>query len=181
MRTFLKPATCKSRYIPADALEDIVWRRVSDALCEPGVLINQLREYLSTGGGDIGKKIDRLRRTIRELRGQMNRLVEMRQKDAIPLDLLEGKIGPVKTLCDQKETELRELEDQQKLEADSVETEHRIRELCGEFAAKLATLDYDGKRSTLAAFGIKVEATREELLTTLVVGPKFTTIARTSA
>ena len=175
------PPLCKARYIPADDLEDVVWRRVCDALKNPGVLVAELQGHFGTGGGDLGQAMLDLKREIFDLKGQQRRLLELRQKDMIDQKLLEGQIGPLKALCDEKEQALRILEDQQKTRDDSAEVECRIFELCQQFSDKLDQMDFEGKRSTLGAFSVKVLATRDDLSITLVVDPKFTTIEQTLA
>jgi hypothetical protein len=91
------------------------------------------------------------------------------------------QIGPVKSLCDEKERALRILEEQQRFQDDAAEMELRIVEQCRELSRRLENLDFEGKRGVFAAFGLMVEATREGVSITVVVDPEFTTIAQTSA
>ena len=176
-----RPATCDARYIPAHELEDVAWRTLVDAVRDPAVLIAELQDHFATGGGDLGREMESLRRDILDLKGQQKRLIDLYQKAHIDQDLLEGQIGPLKALCDEKERALRVLEDQQRLKDDASEVEHRIIEVCRKVSDKLDTLDSEGKRATFAAFGVKVQATRDEMSMTVVVDPKVTTIGRTLA
>ena len=176
-----RPGRCRARYIRADAFEEVVWGTLTDALRNPAVLIAELRDHFATGGGDLGKEMTDLKREIRDLKGQQRRLLEQRQLDYIDQGLLEGQIGPLKALCDEKEQALRVLEDQRKHVADVAEVERRITEICGEVSKRLDGLDFEGKRATLAAFNVKVVANRDEISMTIVVDPKFTTIERTWA
>ena len=175
------PATCNARYIPAGAFEEFVWKRVSEVLLDPEVLVVELRRHFKTGDGDTGQEMAKLRREIRDLKGQQLRFLEQRQKDFIDQDLLGLQIGPVKALCDERERALRVLEEQQRLKDDAADMERRIVEQCRRLSRKLETPDFEGKRSIYAAFGLKVEATREDVSITVVVDPKFTTIERTLA
>ena len=175
------PAPCRERYIRADALEDVVWRRVSHALKNPQVLVAELQDHFKTGGGDLGQSMRDLKEEILELKSQQRRLIELRQRDVIDVELLESQIGPLKSLCDEKEQALRVLEDQRKNQDDTAEVASRVFDLCQKFSESLDRMDFDGKRSTLGAFGVKVLATREDVSITLVVDPKFTTTAQTSA
>ncbi len=50
--------------------------------------------------------------------------------------------------------------------------------MCREVSKRLDGLDFEGKRAT---FGARVQATREDMSMTVVVDPKVTTTARTSA
>ena len=179
--TFTRPATCHARYIPADAFEEVAWRTLTNALRHPAILVAELQDHFATGGGDLGQQMAALRREILDLKGQQRRLLEQRQLDYIDQELLEGQIGPVKALCDEKERALQVLEDQQRHRDDAAEVERRIVEICQQVSQKLECLEFEGKRATLAAFGAKIEATREEMSITIVVDPKFTTIGQTLA
>ena len=95
--------------------------------------------------------------------------------------ILERQIGPVKALCHEKERVLRVLEQQQRFKDDAADMERRIAEQCRKLSRKLETLDFEAKRSMLGAFGLKVEATRDEASITLVVDPNFTTTEQTLA
>ena len=56
----------------------------------------------------------------------------------------------------------------------------RIAEYCRRLAEGLDNLDQEGKRATFAAFGVKVEATRDDLSVTLAIDPGATTIQPSS-
>ncbi len=180
-KTTTREAICAERYIPADDLERVIWTAVAGTIRDPRVLVADLQQHLSTGDGRLGAKMDELRREIADLKSQQRRLVELRQKDLIDLDILETQIGPVKALCDEKEEELLLLEAQQQQNDDAKEAGSRVAGYCQAVSDKLDDLDLEGKRATLAAFGVKFEATRENLSITIRVDPNCTTIARTLA
>ena len=175
------PATCKAKYIQADILEDVVWDEVCELLKNPEVLVAELQSHFETGDGDLGQAMKDLKKDILELKGQQRRLIELRQKDMIDLDLLESQIGPVKSLCDEKEHGLRVLERQRQERDDEAEMGRRIAGLCQQFSEKLDGMDFEEKRATLGAFGVKLLATKENLSITMVVDQKVTTTERTSA
>lgn len=180
-KTSTRDAICKERYIPGDHLELVVWTAVVDAIRDPAVLVADLLEHLSTGDGGLGAKMDELRREIKDLKSEQRRLIELRQKDLVDLDILETQIGPVKALCDEKEEALLLLETQQQQNHDAEEAGRRVAQYCQAVSDKLDDLDLEGKRATLAAFGVKFEATRDKLSITVRIDPNCTTIARTSA
>ena len=179
--TSTRPATCDALYIPADEFENVAWRTLAEAIKHPAVLVAELQEHFATGGGDLGKEIASLRREILDLRGHQTRLLDLFQKAFIDEDLLEGQIGPLKALSDEKERALQALEDQQRHKDDAGKVERRIIEACREVSKRLDGLDSEGKRATLAAFSVRVQATREEMSMTVVVDPSVTTIVQTSA
>ena len=175
------PATCKARYVLADVLEEAVWSEVCGLLKNPAVLVAELRSHFETGDGDLGQAMKDLKKDILELKGQQRRLIELRQKDMIDLELLESQIGPLKSLCDEKEHDLRLLEQQRQGRDDEAEMGRRIAALCQQFADKLDGIDFEEKRSTLGAFWVKVRANKENLSITMVVDPKVATTERTLA
>ena len=179
--TSRRPARCHEPYIRADALESLVWSKVTATIKDPAVLIADLEHHLSTGKGDLGAKMGELRREIDGLKSQQRRLIELRQMAVIDLDMLESQLAPVRALCDDKEASLRLLEEQQTQQDDAAEAGRRIAQYCETLAGRLVDLDFDGQRATLAAFGVGVEATREELAITVVVDPNVTTIEHTLA
>ena len=80
-----------------------------------------------------------------------------------------------------KERSLRVLEKQQRQKDYAADAERRVVEYCQVLSDKLEDFDFEGKRSTLAAFDVEVEATPGEISITVVVDPNVTTIARTWA
>ena len=66
----------------------------------------------------------------------------------------------------------------------SAEIRDRLADYYRQLEPKLANLDFDAKRALLGAFGLQVEATREDVTITAVIYPQydnFTTIAQTLA
>ena len=175
-----RPATCDARYIRGDRLEGAVWEMVSDAIQHPEILSREVQRHAQTGDGDLGERMTKLRHEIADLKRQQRRLIEQRQKDVIDQEILESQIGPVKLLCDEKARLLGALEDQQKRKDAVADAEERIAEYCGRLAEGLDNLDQAGKRATFAAFGVKVEATRDDLSLTLEIDPGATTIQPSS-
>ena len=175
-----RPATCDARNIRGDRLERTVWEMVSRTIRQPEVVSRQVQRYAQTGDGDLAERMTKLRRDIADLKKQQGILIDLRQKDMIDLELLENRIGPLKLRCDEMARELGMLEDQQKKKDDAVHAAERIAEYCRRLAEGLDNLDQEGKRATFAAFGVKVEATRDDLSVTLAIDPGATTIQPSS-
>ncbi len=171
-----RPVTCDVRYIRGDRLEGTVWKIVSRAIRHPEILSRQVQRYAQTGEGNLAGRLTKLRGDIADLKSQQRRLLGQRQKDVIDQEILESQIAPVKLLCDEKERELGALEDQQKRKDDALDAEERIAEHCRRLEEGIDNLDVEGKRAALATFGVKVEATRDDLSITLEIDPSATTI-----
>ena len=87
-------------------------------------------------------------------------------------------------MYDEKRQSLRVPEEQERLRDDAAVVRERIAEYCRQLEEKLECLDFEGRRALLGVFGVRVEASRDDVSMTVVLDPKyaeFTTIARTSA
>ena len=100
-----KPPTCDAKYIRAGLLDGVVWEMVrpekpptSEAIRHPEILSQEVQRHVQTGDGDLGERMTKLRREIADLKSQQRRLIELRQKDIIDQDILEGQIAPVRLL-----------------------------------------------------------------------------------
>ena len=179
--TSTRPAMCNAPYIRANELETLVWNKVTATINDPALLIGDLEHYLSSGEGDLAERMAMLRREVDDLKGQQRRLIELRQKDIVDQDVLESQLAPVKALCDAKESDLLILTKQQQERDNVAVAGQRIGAFCRILADTLNGLDFDGRRATLAAMRVAVEATRDELSVRVVVDPGFTTTERTWA
>ena len=89
---------------------------------------------------------------------------EVRQVGILTLDELQKRIAPIKLL--------RELQEQEKKEEEAQGVGNRLTEFCREVAEALDGLtDIDEKRAAMAAFGLRVKATRQELTVAMTVDP----------
>lgn len=175
------PAKCSEPYIRANELETLVWDKVTATIKDPSVLICDLEHFLYSGEGEPADKMALLRREIDDLKAQQRRLIELRQMDLIDMEVLESQVAPVKALCDAKESDLLVFTEQQK-ERDAVAVAgQRIGTFCRNLSETMDGLDFDGRRATLAAMGVAVEATRDELTVRVVVDPEFTSTGHTWA
>ncbi len=179
-KTSLGRGSCRALSIPADDFEEVVWRRVSNAIRNPAVLVAELKSHFETGGGDIGQAMSKLRQEVQELKGQQRRLIELRQKDMVDQEILEGQLAPLKLLSDEKESELRVLESQLRQKGDIGEMERQIVKMCRLVSNKLDSMDFEGKRAALGAFGVKVVAAQDSLEINLVVSPEVASISPSS-
>ena len=151
---------------------------------DPDILAVELEGHLQDGVGDTSGEIASLKREIRDLAEQQGRLVNQLGNELIDREILESRIALLKALYDEKRQLLRVLEEQQRLRDDSAVVRERITEYCRQLEEKLEHLDFDGRRALLGVFGVRVEASRDDVSMTVVLDPKyasFTTIGRTLA
>lgn len=179
--TASRPATCKARYIRADDIEEYVYGLVCRVVSDPSVLACEVEDNILREVGGTSDEIPILKRQIRELEEQQLRLLDEKGKGHIDSDLLEKRIAPVKAACDEKRKLLAALEEQQRLRDDAAVVRERIASYCARLEFVLPQLDFDAKRALFGAFGLRVEASRDDVSVTLVLDPKFTTIEQTLA
>ena len=173
------PATCHEGYIPAPDLEEAVWSRVREVILRPELLIAELEDHFRSGGGDTGEAMAALRRDEARLLGEQQKLLQAYRSGAFDEVLIESDAAAVKNLLEEKRRALSLLEEQQRREDDTLEVERRVVERCREFSDSLDDLDGKGKRAVLSAFGVQVQASKDNLLITLSVSPECTTIGQT--
>ena len=179
-RTAKRPASCHERYIPGPDLEEAVWSRVREVILQPELLVAELGDHFQSGGGDTGEAMAALRRDETRLLGEQQKLLKAYRSGFFDQSVIESDAASVKNLLEEKRRALALLEEQQRREDDTIEVERRVIERCREFSDSLDGLDGPGKRAVLAAFGVKVQASKTDLLITLTVSPKCPTIGRTS-
>ena len=171
--------TCDARYIRSDYLEDRVWSMVSEAVRNPEILRQEMPEPSETSTESFDSEAKRLEREITGYKKEQRRLLELHQKDYIDQDILESQIGPVKLICDEKERLLSALKEQRDNQRDANLAHDRIAAYCRQIAHNLDESDFDGKRRLFAAFGVKVEASVDDLAVIMEVNEAITTKALT--
>ncbi len=180
-RTVRRPAICNARYIDGNDYETVVWRLVCEAIKDPGILVAELQEHFETGGGGLGEQIKALQRDIQQLRGREARLIGLYGDEKLDREALDSQVAPIRALSEEKRKELNILVEQQRLRDESSELDRRVREVCQRVSDRLDNLDLEGRRAVYSAFGVSVKASRDDLLITLVISNKCTTIGQTSA
>ena len=180
--TSVSGATCHESYFRADDIEALVWAEVVGALKDPQVLISDLQHFLSTGDGNVGEEIARLRREIRNLRRQEANFAALAKNPNFDIETVAAQNAPVLALRRELQKSLEDLENQQARRDEAAEVEAQIIEYCQTIGENIDSIgDFDHKRETLAAFGVKVWATKRAIKIVAFVNPEITTIARTSA
>ena len=180
IHTVGREVTCDARHVRGDKLDPLVWKIVRDVIADPAVISHEIRLNAETGDGDIGEKMKELRKVISDCKNQESRLLDPYLEGVIDVDVLKAKSGPLKALREEKEGQLRILEEQQKSKDAVAAAEKRIAEYCERFQKGLDHLDIESKRATLAAFGVRVEATHEDVSITVTVDPAATTMSPSS-
>ena len=164
---------CRAPGIPVRWLDDLVWSAVLDMVRDPSGVIEDLELNFRTGGGDIGKEVERLRAEIRKREEEEVRLVSLYRRGTVRLDLVEDEMGSLAVSLEELRRRLADLEEQRQREENLGLVGDRIREYCARVADSLDSLDVDGKRALMFRLGITVRAVKRDAMITAEIDPGF--------
>ena len=174
-----RPSICTAKYIPED-IEVVVWDTTSEAIRRPAILSREVLRHFETGDGNLEETSRRLRKEITNIEKQERQYIRLFGNENVNQEILERESASLKWLREEKERELSVLEEQRKQRDAGNHAEEQIEAFCRRMSENLDNMDFDGKRATLAAFGVKVQATPENISITVVVDPNVTTMETTS-
>ena len=167
------PRACKALHVRADWLEELVWNLVVGAIRNPSRIIADLELNVRTGEGDLGEEMGRLRREVSKCEGEEFRLLELYRRGTVRLEPLESQMAKLNALREGLLQQLSVLEEQRRLVEDAAKAGARIREYCKRLSQRLDEMDFDGKRATMSAFGVKVIAVKGDAMVTAELDPGF--------
>ena len=179
--TSTRPKICNAKYIRADQFEELVWDHLSSMISDPSLIMENIKEYLETDGGDLRQEINRLRRKVEKAKDKERKLIQLYANDLIDTEMLNDQIAPIKAGGETLERELCDLEQQQALNEDVQMMEQRVAEYYRLISENLGGQDYEGKRSALSAFNVLAIASKENVTVNVTIDPGFPTTERTSA
>ena len=184
--TTLGPATCRSKYIPADPLETAVWSRVKAILDNPEIILEELRRQAAGLGDNFTEDMARLRSEIHHCQDQERRLVALYMYGEIDDPYIRQHSGPLKLLRESLEAELAQMEQQQTTVQDLEKVGVQLQAFTQRMRSNLDALDREGRRGVLSMLRVKARATKDHVVIKGVVefpepDSEITTIARTSA
>ena len=155
---------CGAPSIRVEWLEDQVWSIVVAMVQDPSTIISDLELNLRTGGGEIGKEIERLRGDVRKIEQEEVRLLGLYRRGTVRLDLLEAEMEALSDKSDDLRGRLVALEEQRQKEENMAEAGNRIREYCQRVSEGLEELDDEGKRTLMFNLGIRVLAVKGDVM-----------------
>ncbi len=164
---------CTARPISGAWLEEQVWSHVTATVRDPSGIIADLELNFRTGGGEIGKEIERLRREVRKIEQEEVRLLGLYQRGTIRVELLEAEMAKLSTSVEDRRGRLKALEEQRTKEENVVAAGERIRDYCLRMSASLEGLDADGKRALMSRLGVKVVVVKGDVMITAELDPGF--------
>ncbi len=158
------PASCNARIVCADWLEETVWSKFSAAVSEPNLLKAGLRLFVQDNEGAMWAK-------IAEKKEKIGGLLELWKRAGVELGLVSGFPAGLKRSGNDMECLLLFLEEQQLSGEDPEQIWGGILELSEAISVCLSGLTGGGKWAVLRAFGVKIEANREDVIVNLNLDP----------
>jgi site-specific DNA recombinase len=174
------PHKCEARYVKADQIETAVMAELSSILERPDIVLNELLERQDGGSSLLDGQIVQLRRDIRAIEDQEQRLIRLYRFGEVDDEFIKKESKAIRQRKERMVSEVRELQERASNLNRLTDLAPQIREVCERIRATVAQFGFDEQRLVLDAFSIKMVAYRDR---TEVRGamPSSVTIARTSA
>jgi site-specific DNA recombinase len=139
---------CYARYIPAHALDDLVWQDLCQVLCEPALLRHELLR--AQAGEWLPQALQAQRKTVQQalaqLERQQARLLEVYLAEVIGRDEFERKRHDLSQTQQGLQAQLRQLEAQAQQHLDLMELADGLTNFCQRIAPTLDELDFTQRR-----------------------------------
>ncbi|MDE2959665.1 MAG: recombinase family protein [Chloroflexota bacterium] len=164
---------CRAPGIRIDWLDDQVCSCVKAMVRNPSGVIADLELNFRTGGGEIGKEIERLRGEVSKTEREEVRLVGLYRRGTIRVELLDAEMEMLTAKLADLRQRLLALEEQRTNEENVVAAAERIRDYCENVSAGLEELGVDGKRALMFRLGIKVSAVQRDVMVTAELDSGF--------
>ena len=164
---------CRASGIPMAWLEDQVWSQVVAMVRDPSGIIADLELNVQTGGGEIGKEIERLRSEVRKAEQERVRVFRQYRRGKAPEELIDAEMEQVSAMLEDLQRRLKALEEQRESDENTAAAGERIRHYCRMVSAGLEGLDADGKRALMLRLGVGVLAVKGDLMITAQIDSGF--------
>ena len=158
-------STCNSRYIPAEALDDLVWADLCDLVRHPEVAAESFRRA-AVGGWhpqEFQARRERLRQGKASLAGQLGRLTEAYLGGVIPLPEYSRRRGELEA----REASLTEQEARLAGESERLDEvlglAKTLESFCERVSAGLESATFDQRRQVVELLVDRVVVTEDEV------------------
>ncbi len=167
------PERCSAPGIGVAWLEDHVWSHVVAMVRDPSGIVADLDLNVRTGGGEIGKEIERLRSEVRKAEQEEVRVFRQYRRGKAREELVDAEMEQVLAVLEDLRHRLASLEEQRERDENAVAAGERIRDYCRVVSAGLEGLDADGKRALILRLGVKVLAVKGDVMITAEIDSGF--------
>ena len=172
---------CKSGRIPGAWFEGLVWSHVMAMVQDPSDIIADLELNARTGGGEIGKEIERLSSEVAKARQEEERLLVLYRRGTVRVELLEAEMNRLTSSLDVLQRRLTALQEQRAQEMEVSTAGERIRDYCQRMLVGLEELDGEGKKALMSRLGVSVMAVKGDVMIRASIDPGLLLTEGTSA
>src|SRR5262249_21300320 len=142
---------CYARYIPAQALDKLVWQDLCQVLREPALLTHELMR--AQGGEWLPQSLQAQRKTVQQalaqLERQQARLLEVYLAEVIGLSEFERKRQELSQTQEGLQAQLRHLDAQTQQHLDLMGLSDGLKAFCSRVAPTLDHLDFSQRRQLI--------------------------------
>jgi site-specific DNA recombinase len=143
-----KGERCTARYVPSQALDELVWQDLCRIVADPGLITHEL-ERAQTGEWlpqALQAKRNTVRQALASLERQQERLLEVYLAEIIRRDEFERKRQELTRTQNGLRQQLRQLEHQAQKQIETLTLANNIQEFCQRIQPTLDNLDFDQRR-----------------------------------
>ena len=143
-----KGERCTARYVPSQALDELVWQDLCCILAKPDLITSEL-ERAQTGEWlpqALQAKRNTLHQALTRLERQQERLLEVYLAEIIMRDEFERKRQELARTQNGFQQQLRQLEQQAKKQIETLALANNIQEFCHRIQPTLDNLDFEQRR-----------------------------------
>lgn len=156
---------CDARYIRAEWIEDVVWKKVKDVLCYPELLLAEISETTEVekarlSSCTIEEEIKNLSRKIKQYTGQERRLIEA-LKVGFASDMVLDEMNQVKKEKEGDQARLASLVETRENIAKVGSYEDKLKELCAGIVPELENCTNQDKKDAYKYLDLRIRATPE--------------------
>ncbi|MGH2469645.1 MAG: recombinase family protein, partial [Chloroflexota bacterium] len=158
--SFVSPEQrCGQRHIRADALDAFVWRKVSEVLRDPQVLLQAIAgggQFLSDDDA-LTNQLDVVKRQCGQVQKEQQRLLDAYQVELLTLDQLEKRMLPLRARAEALEQEIERLETEQGEARSTRNFRDNVQALCATVSAGLSNLSFYERQEFMRLMVERVE------------------------
>lgn len=148
------PEPCPGRTVLAETIEELVWKHVSELLCDPGLLLEQYRlgQEQSHGTPEQQEQI-RHQRRLGALSREEQRLIDAYQAEVIELNDLKERVARINEHRTQLEARLTKLKQQQEGQERQMKVMATLEEFCRNMSTALQDPSFETRAANFALGG----------------------------
>ena len=161
---------CDNASVKGDEIESLVWSEVCKLLRDPDRLRVELERRRDEPGADV-EQLQRMEKTVSELRGRLDRLIDGYESGLLERREFEQRIGPLRERHDREKAALASLRGRASTEVDMASASEVLASLSDTVGAQLADADFSLRRDLVKLLIERIEIHREEVRLVYKVPP----------